>query len=394
MKITLYIVFLSLALSTGLIAQKAGIQFVSNTLSFKEILEKAQKENKPIFIDAYAEWCGPCKKMDRDVFVAPSVGEVYNAKFINVKIDMEKGEGPELAKKYGIQAYPSFLFLDTDGGMLHRSVGYQQPDAFIELANVATDPAKQLGSMARQYFNGNRQPDFLYNYAVALMDVMDPKAKEIAGEYLKTQTDWNNDNSRQFIMNFTDKAEGEYYDYLVANRPEFVDQFGKESFKNIILRSVNNKLESEDALDPEYAGRLFNAAYPEEAAAMTAQFKMMYYQRLQQYDAYARAAIELNTISPIQNPYQLNSIAWTFYEHITDKALLKEGLKMAEKSVSITKEYANMDTLAALYLKLRKKKMGKKIAREAIEIAKTTGEDYSGTEELLKKRKHGVILQK
>lgn len=388
MKSILNILMVVLALVTGLNAQKGGIQFVSNTMTFKEILEKARKENKPIFIDAFADWCGPCKKMDREVFVASSVGEVYNAKFVNVKIDMEKGEGPELAKKYGIQAYPSYLFLDSDGGMLHRSVGFQQAPEFIELANVATDPAKQLSSMARQYFNGNRQPDFLYNYAVALMDVMDPKAKEVAGEYLTAQTDWNNDKSRQFLMNFIDKAEGEYYEYLIANRSAFIDQFGKDSYKNIILRSVNNKLGSEDAMDPEYAGRLFNAAYPEEAASLNAQFKMMYYQRLKQYDAYARAAIELNTISPIQNPYQLNQIAWTFYEHVTDKELLKEGIKMAEKSVSISKEYANMDTLAALYLKTGKKKLGKKTAKQAIEIAKTTGEDYSGTEELLKKKKH------
>lgn len=393
MKSILHILFVILVLSTGLSAQKAGIQFVSNTLSFKEILEKAQQENKPIFIDAFAEWCGPCKKMDREVFVASSVGEVYNAKFINVKIDMEKGEGPELAKKYGIQAYPSYLFLDTDGGMLHRSVGFQQADAFIELANVATDPAKQMGSMARQYFNGNRQPEFLSNYAAALMDVMDPKAKEIAGEYLKSQTDWNNDRARQLLINFIEKADGEYYEYFVANRPEFIDQFGKETYKSTVLRAVNNKLGAEDAMDPEYAGRLFNEAYPEEAEVLSAQFKMMYYQRLQQYDAYARAAIELNSISPIKNPYQLNSIAWTFYEHVNDKALLKEGLKMAEKSVSIVKEYANMDTLAALYFKLGQKKPGKKTAKEAIEIAKKTGEDYSGTEELMKKKKHGVPAQ-
>jgi len=306
---------------------------------------------------------------------------------------MEKGESPELAIKYGIRAYPGYLFLDTDGGMLHRSVGYQQPDAFIELANVATDPAKQLGSMARQYFNGNRQPDFLYNYTRALMDVMDPKAKEIGADYLKTQKDWNNDDSREIMMNFIDKADGEYYEYMVANRAAFIGQLGNDSDKGIVLRAVSSKLGSEDAMDPEYAGRLFNTAYPEEAAALKAQFKMMYYQRLKQYDAYARAAIELNTISPIQNPYQLNQIAWTFYEHVTDKELLKEGLKMAEKSVSMVKEYANMDTLAALYLKSGKKKLGKKTAKEAIEIAKSTGEDYSGTEELLKKKKHGVPAQ-
>jgi uncharacterized protein YyaL (SSP411 family) len=59
---------------------------------------KAKKENKLIFVDAYASWCGPCKLMVKNIFPLKTVGDYYNSHFINAKIDMEKGEGIELAK--------------------------------------------------------------------------------------------------------------------------------------------------------------------------------------------------------------------------------------------------------------------------------------------------------
>lgn len=59
---------------------------------FKTVLAKAEKENKLVFFDAYAVWCGPCKLMVKNIFPLETVGDFYNANFINVKIDMEKGE--------------------------------------------------------------------------------------------------------------------------------------------------------------------------------------------------------------------------------------------------------------------------------------------------------------
>lgn len=87
-----------------------GMEFATGT--WAEIVQQARKENKAIFVDVYTEWCGPCKVMAATVFTVPEVGEKYNNRYINVKIDAEKGDGIAFAKKYDVQAYPTYFFID------------------------------------------------------------------------------------------------------------------------------------------------------------------------------------------------------------------------------------------------------------------------------------------
>ena len=112
-----------------------GLVFFKGT--WQETLEKAEKEDKLIFLDAYASWCGPCKAMQQNVFPIQKVGEFYNANFINVKIDMEKGEGPALSAKYGVRAYPSLFFIDSDGQVVKSALGYQNVNKLLKLGEDA-----------------------------------------------------------------------------------------------------------------------------------------------------------------------------------------------------------------------------------------------------------------
>ena len=90
-----------------------------------------------IFMDAYATWCGPCKGMAKNVFTDKRVGEFFNEKFINVKMDMEKGEGPALARKYGVRAYPTLFFLDASGKIQGKEMGYHNNSQLIGIAQKA-----------------------------------------------------------------------------------------------------------------------------------------------------------------------------------------------------------------------------------------------------------------
>ncbi|HLV41831.1 MAG TPA: DUF255 domain-containing protein [Brumimicrobium sp.] len=102
-------------------ADEPGINF--ETLSFEEAIQKAKKENKLIFLDAYAVWCGPCKMMDRTTFKSEEVGKVFNKNFINIKIDMEKGEGPALARRFQVRAYPTMMLINGEGKVEKRILG-------------------------------------------------------------------------------------------------------------------------------------------------------------------------------------------------------------------------------------------------------------------------------
>jgi thiol:disulfide interchange protein len=110
---------------------ETGIKFTE--ASWKEILQKAKAEKKVIFFDAYASWCGPCKMLQKNVFTQKSVGDLYNSKFINVKMDMEKGEGQSLSAVYPLEAYPTLMFIDGNGRVLKKVVGGMSAEDLIAL---------------------------------------------------------------------------------------------------------------------------------------------------------------------------------------------------------------------------------------------------------------------
>lgn len=119
-----------------------GIKFDDGT--FSEALSKAEKEHKLVFVNAYTYWCGPCKLMSENIFSLQSVGEYYNHHFINVNINMEKGVGIELVEKYQINSYPTYLFINGKGKMVHRGLGYFTEKEFIQFAKDADDANKKL----------------------------------------------------------------------------------------------------------------------------------------------------------------------------------------------------------------------------------------------------------
>lgn len=101
--------------------ESKGVYF--SITSLKEGLELAKLTNKPLFIDCYTTWCGPCKVMKKYTFTDPILGSFMNQHFICVAMDMEDNEGIATAKRYGVQAYPTLLFLDKYGRVVNHQVG-------------------------------------------------------------------------------------------------------------------------------------------------------------------------------------------------------------------------------------------------------------------------------
>jgi thioredoxin 1 len=98
---------------------------------FDEALKQGKLQNKYIFVDAYATWCGPCKMLKKRTFTDDKAAAFFNANFINVSIDMEKGQGPALAAEWRLQAYPTLIIFSPQGKPVLGAVGYINADELI-----------------------------------------------------------------------------------------------------------------------------------------------------------------------------------------------------------------------------------------------------------------------
>src|ERR1700753_515229 len=116
------------------VVQDKQIIFIEN--DFNEALKQAAAQNKYVFVDAYATWCGPCKMLKSTTFRNKKAAAFYNANFINVAIDMEKGQDPQLAAQWGMQAYPTLIIFNPQGKPVLDSVGYIKADDLIKFGEA------------------------------------------------------------------------------------------------------------------------------------------------------------------------------------------------------------------------------------------------------------------
>ena len=101
--------------------------------SLADVMAKAKSENKVLMIDVLTDWCKWCIELDNKVYANPKVYEFANTNQVNYKIDAEKGEGVDFAKKYKVQGYPTILFLDGNGKEIDRIIGYYPAKDFYEI---------------------------------------------------------------------------------------------------------------------------------------------------------------------------------------------------------------------------------------------------------------------
>lgn len=128
--------------------EPTGIRFFSG--SWQQVLAEAKRQHKPIFVDFYTAWCPPCKRMAKEAFPNPAIGEKFNESFINYQVDAEVGEGFVLARQYTVGSYPTALYITPAGELVHRSVGYGGVNAMIQQANLVLRMPKMRRSLRRK----------------------------------------------------------------------------------------------------------------------------------------------------------------------------------------------------------------------------------------------------
>jgi len=110
-------------------ATSRGITFAS--LSYDEALSKAYTEQKLVMVDLYTDWCGWCKKMDRETFSDPRVGQATRG-MVPIRVNAEKG-GQDVARRYRVDGFPVVIFLDGKGREVQRIRGFVDAEEMLRV---------------------------------------------------------------------------------------------------------------------------------------------------------------------------------------------------------------------------------------------------------------------
>jgi thioredoxin-related protein len=390
-----YIICIVTSLSLVSVAQNRSIKF--EHIIFKEIKAKALLENKLIFIDAYTSWCGPCKQMAKNVFTNDTVADYYNKNFLNAKIDMEKGEGIDIAKQYDVRCYPNLLFVDGSGNLVHRIAGSMSVKEFVALGEETKNPESCFSYYEKNYEKNKSNPSFLRKYIQArentCLDV-----DNLVNDYfsLQKQSDLFNKENWEMIQAHTNSMLTNEYDFLIANQQKFHELYS--------VRSVNEKLDDihrntlfaiikTKPLDEKYYQEVKSKVLSSNTdgsnlVAFDADLRLA--RKKEDWNTFAKLAVENIDIYYKDDVGMLNSIAWDFYEKVENKNALLKAEEWAKKASDTEKNYAFLDTYASVLYKLGKKQLALDAANNAIEEAKKEklgAADYQGTTDLLKKIK-------
>lgn len=208
-----------------------GIAFEDSTVTLADACTKAKAEGKMIFIDCYTSWCGPCKRMAREIFPQKVVGDFFNKTFVCLKKDMEKGEGVELQKKYSVRAFPTLLFLDESGNEVNRIVGAALDAAkFVEKVKGGLGEGS-LTAMNAKYDAGRRDTAFVYAYLWVLGDAMQKeKAEAVTEELIKGREQALFTDSAMYnaLMRFTEDKDSPAFIFFSNNKDELYKHYPKD----------------------------------------------------------------------------------------------------------------------------------------------------------------------
>lgn len=397
-KILLFLLILPFAV----IGQEKGITF-EHGLNWSQIKEKAKKENKFIFVDLFTTWCGPCKYMSASVFSQTKVGDFFNSKFVNAKIQMDKTdkdseevkawyeEAERFGKDYKIAAYPTFLIFNPQGELVHRMVGGGDADEFIERSKDALKPETQYYALLKAFNENPTDLALAHRMVRAANTAYDEATVTQAEDIIISHTKPENltKECAAYLVANTRTSRSKAFE-LLRDNPEKIDALlEKNGAANRVLATVaiNEVLGTKidfntepnwEALKTEISDKYANINFDPIFKLMKAQ----YYVQSRNWSSLTNIVDSYLTSEDL-NSNQLNSYAWEIFENSTDAACLDAALKWSKRAVEQDVKSAYLDTYANLLYKKGDKINAIKWQEEALSLA-TEGEQDNYQDTLAK----------
>lgn len=362
-----------------------GIEFFQGT--WKDAMAKAKAEDKLLFVDAFAKWCGPCKAMAKNVFTQEKVGSYFNRNFINLKLDMEEADGITFGHKYPVSAYPTLFFLDGDGKVIKSVRGGQQADGLIAHGAEAIQKNDKSGQFEEKYLAGERGYDFMLNYVKALNVAGKPSLK-ISNEYLSSGPAISESQKIMFLLEAAVDADSRIFDMLLAQKSKAVELAGQAAFEEKAMTACQNAVNK--AVTYEMESLLFEvmekakSAFPKDAAAYNAKFQMQYYKSVRNevkyveaYKAYWKKVDK----DADKIKFIISDITRSFDDN---PKMMKDAADYAEKLFDMKEDMESLNMLCNILMELNQSDKAIKIVQEAKTKAEKGGKDLAQYEALMK----------
>lgn len=376
------LIFLIATTSLGLSAQ--GIEFFEG--SWKDAMAKAKAEDKLLFVDAYAKWCGPCKAMSKNVFTQASVGEFFNSNFINLKLDMEESDGVTFGHKYPVSAYPTLFFIDGEGKVMKTVKGGQQPDGLIALGGEAMKKVDKSLKYETQYQSGDRSYDLMYNYVKALNASGKPSLK-ISNEYLATKPSLTEDQQLKFILEAAVDADTKLFDQVIENKSKIEKLVGVEYYiekcKAACYASVNKSIEFE--IESLFSETILKAkkTFPDDATEFSASAEMKYYKAFKNDEKYINA-YKTFAKKASKDPVKLKTLVNDIIKSNKDNAVMvADAAEYAGQVYELKNDQESLNQYCSTLILAKQSEKALKVAGKAREKAEKNGEDIKPYDGLL-----------
>ncbi|MCX6279098.1 MAG: thioredoxin domain-containing protein [Bacteroidetes bacterium] len=364
-------ILLQFAVSPGF-GQKRSIAFIEKPWS--EIIALAKAQDKLIFLDAYTTWCGPCKWIAANMFTNDSIADFYNQKFICAHFDMEKGEGTALSRTYQVKAYPTLLFINGNGEMVHKIVGApQKVENYFEMGNIAMTPGEGFAAYQKKFEEGNRDQKFMTIYFERLqgayMPITEPLNQYFASQKegdLLSRANW------EMINRYVTEPESQAFGYFFNHRKAYSKLYTFDSvdqkISNIFTQSLVNLARSRSFSETSYTEakqKIRDTNY--EGAE-----KVFFISDLSVSSGEKFFETAYNGLDKwySKDYSMLSRVASFFCKNTDDKKYLEKAAGWAKKSLELRSIAENNDIYANLMFKLGNKNEAVKFENIAIELAK------------------------
>jgi len=225
--------------------------------SFETVLSKSN--GKIILLDFETEWCGWCKKLDENTYSDENVKNFGKTHLLSMKIDAEKGEGIELAKRYNVRGFPTIVFTNNDGEEIDRIVGYRDPIPFLNELRRVQSGRNTLPSLLQDYHRDPEKFSTLFKLAKKYEAMGDQlSAKEMIDAILSANVD-SAGTGKFFEILYDSKESQDPRDlikYINNNEGSYLTSAIQEAMY-LVRKNGNNP-----ALEADLYLKLIN--YPEE----------------------------------------------------------------------------------------------------------------------------------